>query len=124
MAETLEVVFVDLRERMLRAAQGMIVAQDEPGVVVLKTPWIEPNKKEPAWFASVQRKKNYVSWHLMPLYALPALHSRVPPELQKRMQGKSCFNFRTVDASLFDLLEKLTGECAAAYDKPVTARPH
>jgi hypothetical protein len=30
------------------------------------------------------------------------------PELKKRMQGKSCFNFKTVDEKLFKELAKLT----------------
>lgn len=124
MADSLEPVFAELRERMLRSSKGMNVAQDQPGSVVLKTLWNEPGKKEPAWFGAVQLKKNYVSWHLMPLYALPSLREGLSPDLEKRMQGKSCFNFKKVEPELFDMLERLTAECAAAYDAPVTAQPH
>jgi hypothetical protein len=124
MANSLESVFIELRERMLRASTGMNLAEDEPGNVVLETPWNEPGKKDPAWFGAVQLKKNYVSWHLMPLYALPPLRDGVPPELEKRMQGKSCFNFKKVEPELFDTLERLTVECAAAYATPVRAEPH
>ena len=124
MADTLELVFADLRERILRSSTGMNVAQDEPGNIVLKAPWNEPGKKDAAWFGAVQLKKNYVSCHLMPLYALPVLHKQVSPELQKRMQGKSCFNFKKLEPDLFDALERLTAECAAGYKEPVTARPH
>jgi hypothetical protein len=124
MADALEPVFVELRERLLRAGKDMILAQDEAGNVVLKTSWNEPGKNQPAWFGAVQLKKNYVSWHLMPLYALPTLRDGVPPELEKRMQGKSCFNFKKVEPELFDALERLTAECAAAYATPVTGRPH
>ena len=124
MADSLETVFVELRERMLRASKGMNLAQDEPGNVILKTPWNEPGKKDPAWFGAVQLKKNYVSYHIMPLYALPLLRDGVPPDLEKQMQGKSCFNFKKVEPELFDRLERLTVECAAAYTKPVTAQPH
>lgn len=124
MADSLEPVFADLRERMLRSSKGMEVAQDEPGNVVLKAPWNETGKKEPAWFGAVQLKKNYVSWHLMPLYALPALREGLSPDLEKRMQGKSCFNFKKVEPELFDALERLTCECAAAYTTPTSARTH
>ena len=124
MADSLEPVFVELRERMLRASRGMNLAQDEPGNLVLKTTWNEPGKKDPAWFGAVQLKKNYVSWHLMPLYAVPFVRDRVPPDLKKRMQGKSCFNFKKVEPELFDALEQLTAECAAAYAEPVAANPH
>jgi hypothetical protein len=124
MADALEPVFFELRERMLRASKGMNLAQDEPGNVVLKTPWNEPGKEDPAWFGAVQLKKNYVSCHLMPLYALPSLRDGMPPDLEKRMQGKSCFNFKKVEPELFDTLERLTAECASAYATPVAAQPH
>jgi hypothetical protein len=60
----------------------------------------------------------------MPLNALTSLRDGVPPDLQKRMQGKSCFNFKKVEPELFDILERLTAECAAAYAKPVARQPH
>jgi hypothetical protein len=31
------------------------------------------------------------------VYAVPALLRSVSPESKKRMQGKSCFNFTTID---------------------------
>ena len=124
MAEALELVFAALRERILRSSSGMNVAQDTPGNVVLKAPWNEPGKTEPAWFGAVQLKTNYVSCHLMPLYALPALREHLAADLQKRMQGKSCFNFKKVEPELFDALERLTAECAAAYAEPIATRPH
>jgi hypothetical protein len=40
------------------------------------------------------------------------------------MQGKSCFNFKKEEPELFDILERLTAECAAAYAKPVARQPH
>ena len=124
MAEGLELVFATLRETMLRAASSMNVSTDDPGNMVLKASWTEPGKKELAWFGAVQMKKNYVSYHLMPLYALPALRDRISPELQKRMQGKSCFNFKKVEPALFDALTQMTEECAGAYAAPTTAAPH
>ena len=48
MADDLLSVFDELRERMLRSSTGMDVAQNQPGKVVLKTPWIERGKKEHA----------------------------------------------------------------------------
>jgi hypothetical protein len=124
MANALEPVFDALRERMLKSSSGMIVAQDEPGNVVFKADWAESGKKEPAWFGAVQLKKNYVSCHLVPLYTLPSLREQVPPELEKRMQGKSCFNFKKVEPQLFDALDVLTAKCASAYAEPVAAKPH
>ena len=82
MAEALELVFAALRERILRSSSGMNVAQDTPGNVVLKAPWNEPGKTEPAWIGAVQLKTNYVSCHLMPLYALPALREHLAADLR------------------------------------------
>jgi hypothetical protein len=56
------------------------------------------------FFASAQVKKNYVSFYLMPVYMYPDLLKNISPELKKHMQGKSCFNFKKVEKSLFDEL--------------------
>jgi hypothetical protein len=120
----LEPTFSALREVMLRAGGTMTLALDERANVILKTAWNEPGKKEPAWFGAVQLKKNYVSYHLMPLYSVPSLLEQVPAALQTRMQGKSCFNFKKVDPDLLNALERLTAACAAAYMEPVAPNPH
>lgn len=44
----------------------------------------------------------------MPVYAMPALLDGLSPELGRRRQGKSCFNFTRVDETLFDELASLT----------------
>ncbi len=124
MREPLDEVFAALRDVMLRSSRGMLASRDEPRALTMTTPWNEPGKEEPAWFGAVQLKKNYVSYHIMPLYVLPSLLGRVSPDLEKRRQGKSCFNFKKVEPELFDALEQLTTECAAAYSKPVSAKPH
>ena len=51
----------------------------------------------PLFAAAVQIRKSYVSYHLMPVYMDPALLATVSPALRKRMQGKACFNFTTID---------------------------
>lgn len=124
MTTTLQAVFDALRERMLRARGSMDVATDEPGNLILKTPWLEPGKKEPAWFGAVQLKKNYVSYHLMPIYTAATLAEPIPEALRKRMHGKSCFNFKAIEPELFHALERLTGECAAIYANPATTEKH
>jgi hypothetical protein len=50
------------------------------------------HKGHPLEFARVRTGKAYVSFHLMPLYTVPA---PVSAELKKRMQGKTCFNFKS-----------------------------
>ncbi len=60
------------------------------------------------FFGAAQIKKNYVSFHLMPVYMYPDLLKNISPELKKYMQGKSCFNFKEIETSLFDELSQLT----------------
>jgi hypothetical protein len=65
-------------------------------------------KGGPMFFGAVVMFKGYVSYHLMPLYACPELAKMVSSDLKKRMQGKSCFNFRAPDEALFAELGELT----------------
>ena len=66
------------------------------------------------WFGAVRRGKRYVSIYLMPVYVDPSLMDGASAGLQKRMQGKSCFNFTSVADGLFDELDTLT---ARAYER-------
>ena len=52
------------------------------------------------WFGDVEIKRRYVSAHLMPVCVHPELLADVSDALRKRMQGKSCFNFSSTDATL------------------------
>jgi len=101
--------FVQLRALMLESAKGMIVAKDGPGGLVMHAPIPHPwDASKPMWFGAVQPMKNYVSYHLMPVYSNPVMQAKISPDLKKRMQGKSCFNFKTVDKVLFKELGTLT----------------
>jgi len=65
-------------------------------------------KGGPMFFGAVVAGKAYVSYHLFPLYACPEMGRMVSSNLKQRMQGKSCFNFRTLDEALFAELSVLT----------------
>ena len=69
-----------------------------------------PEKKgERIYFGAIKMGKAYVSFHLFPLYMNSELVSTISPTLKKRMQGKTCFNFRTIpEASLLKELKALT----------------
>jgi len=73
----------------------------------LDAPKPGPNKK-PMFFASAVINKNYVSFHLMPVYVHPELLEGISDGLRKRMQGKSCFNFKAVDEATLAELRQLT----------------
>jgi len=67
-----------------------------------------PANKQPLFFGAAAWKKNYVSVHLMPVYVNPSLLDGISADLRKRMQGKSCFNFKRLDEGLFQELKRLT----------------
>lgn len=100
-------VFLDLRAIMLPYARRMDCTIDRDDELSVNTKHIQKNGK-PLWFGGVQVKKRYVSYHLMPVYVNPQLLEGISPALKKRMQGKSCFNFTTSDAALFEELAALT----------------
>lgn len=112
MSDAFPEIFSTLRTLMLEAAPGMVVTQDTPTSFTLKTTWLEARTKEPAWFGWIAIKKSYVAYHIMPLYTLPALNDLVPASLEKRRQGKTCFNFKKADTELFDQISKLTKAAA------------
>ncbi len=80
----------------------------------LDTRKIYERNKKPIFFGAVQIKKNYVSFHLMPVYVYPELLDNLSEGLKKRMQGKSCFNFKKYDDELFNELKLLTKQ---GYEK-------
>lgn len=93
---------------VLRAyGEALITVTDVDDELYYDTPHVMNNRKN-LFFGAVQIKKSYVSYHLMPVYVFPELLESISPTLRKRMQGKSCFNFKTVDEELFEELEKLT----------------
>ena len=94
--------------------RDLILVHDEDDNYYLNTSFVMKNK-QPLFFGAVQIKKNYVSYHLMPVYVSPELLNDMTPALRKRMQGKSCFNFKTVDEPLFVELADLTIACLKSY---------
>ena len=76
------------------------------------------HKGHPMFFASIRLGKAYVSFHLLPLYMNPSLSGTISPALSKRMQGKTCFNFKTTpDAGLLTELERLTHAGFKSFDE-------
>ncbi|MBE0570931.1 MAG: hypothetical protein IH618_05235 [Ignavibacteriaceae bacterium] len=77
----------------------------------------DDKRKADIYFGAVQIKKNYVSYHLMPIYINPKLLDGISSELKKKMQGKSCFNFKVIDKSLLADLSELTKKSFEFYKK-------
>jgi hypothetical protein len=85
----------------------LVVTKDGPEGMALEVPGLEG--KPWGYVAGTRLGKRYVSFYLMPVYASPELKASISPELRRRMQGKACFNFTSVDEVLF---EELSGVAA------------
>ena len=107
-------VFAELKSIFKPYAKKMDIASDTGAYYLLNTRYIMKNK-QPLCFGGVRLGKNYVSFYLMSVYASPELLKTISPELKKRMQGKSCFNFKEADAKLFKELKALTKAGAAKF---------
>ncbi len=104
-------VFEELKKILQSHVPPLVATTDTPDNYYLNTAVPIVAKQPPGFFAAaVQIKKNYVSYHLMSVYVFPDLLENISDRLKKRMQGKSCFNFSTVDAPMFAELAQLTAE--------------
>ncbi len=109
-------VFAAIRAMLETLAPRLRVMADKPDNYYLNT--VSPSwKGKPLAFAAVQIKKNYVSYHLVPVYMNPSLLAGMSPELKKHMQGKGCFNFTEVDMILFMELAVLTTAGFREYER-------
>ena len=100
-------VFRGLKKIMAACEPELRATADEPRKYYLVTK-AKSWKSGPMFFGAVMMFKGYVSYHLMPLYACPELTKTLSADLKKRMQGKSCFDFRAPDEALFAELSELT----------------
>jgi len=109
-------MFTRLKALLTPYAPSLNVIHDEPGKYYLETGYSEKWKK-PLFFGSAIVQKNYVSFYLMPVYMFPDLLVGISPALKKRMQGKSCFNFKQEDEVLLTELEALTRQSFARFQQ-------
>jgi hypothetical protein len=83
----------------------MQVVQDNERGVYLNTHAVMKNG-QPLFFASIAINKGYVSFYVNPVDVYPDLLDDIGL-LKKRLQGKSCVNFRSVDDEQLDELRRL-----------------
>ena len=111
-----------LREILEPLRPKLVATRDEPGGLALEIPGLEG--KPWGYVAGIRRGKRYVSYYLMSAYADPMVMASMTPELRRRMQGKSCFNFTHVDEPLFAELGRITEttfEPHVAYARQIDA---
>jgi hypothetical protein len=114
--------FETLRAILKKHAGHLIVSKDTAKVYYIDAGYSETWKKD-IFFGSVRLGKSYVSYHLIPVYACPDLLEGLSLQLRKRMQGKSCFNFRTVTEEQAKELEDLTRRSVQRFRKVAGLRP-
>jgi hypothetical protein len=116
MADSFGEVFCALRGILQRHAGKLVVSENSPTRYCLEG-GLHPKHKKPMPIAWVEVGKNYVGFHHMGVYARPDLLKDISKKLKARMQGKSCFNFISVDEPLFAELEELTVRAFEAFQK-------
>ena len=107
--------FAALRAILEPHAKRMTVTVDKPGHYELASRTMTDRIGRPLFCASVQIDKNYVSYHLMPVYINKALRESLSPSLKKRMQGKSCFAFTAVEPEQLKELAAVTKKGIAGF---------
>jgi hypothetical protein len=100
-------VFARLKSLLRSHKASLVVVNDTRDYYYLNTRWVTKEGK-PIFFGAVWKGKGYVSYYLMPVYKCPGLMKRASAGLKKHQQGKSCFNFTTMDPALFRELSKIT----------------
>src|SRR5262245_43752868 len=92
-------IFGRLREILQKHAGALTVTTDASDHYCLTVDYSEKLKKgyPAAW---VKIGKGYVGYHFMPVYMFPKLRDGLSKKLRARMQGKSCFNFKSGDEAL------------------------
>jgi hypothetical protein len=125
MSPEFEAIFARLQAILQKHAGTFSVKDDTPGSYFLEgipgaatlRAWGGKVKRPTIPVAWVQVGKAYVSFHLMGIDGNPGLRDGISTELRARMQGKTCFNFKSSDEALFRELEGLTARGLAALRK-------
>ena len=102
---------------ILRNRRGNLTIEDQSPRPFCLVGGKHPRHKTPMPVAWTEVAKNYVSFHLMPVYGHPKRLETISPGLRARMQGKSCFNFKELDEALIKELDQLTAAGFAAFKK-------
>jgi hypothetical protein len=114
--DNFRIVFEQLKNILKPYAEKLTLTTDTSDTYYIDGPYSEKWKKQ-LFFGSAQVKKNYVSFYLMPVYMYPELLQDISPDLRKRMQGKSCFNFKKVEPKLFKELSDLTQKSVKKFQQ-------
>jgi hypothetical protein len=102
-----ELAFRGLRKVLKPYDKKLRVVKDDPGNYMSESKSVRYQGK-PVMFVSITIK-SYVALHIFPVYMYPDLLKGISPALKKRMQGKTCWNFKKAEEDLFAELGELVG---------------
>ena len=97
--ERLKAILAPYRDRLT-------FSKDGPEGVYVELPGYEGQPW--GYVGGTRLGKRYVSYYLMGVYGAPDLLESMSPDLRRRMQGKSCFNFTSIDDALLAELADIT----------------
>jgi hypothetical protein len=117
-------VFQRLRDVLAKHATDLAVSDDTSTKFCLEAAigpatlqaWGGKTKRARIPVAWVEVGRAYVSYHLMGI-ANPAVQSDMSNELKARMQGKTCFNFTSLDEDALKEIDRVTSSSIAAFKK-------
>jgi hypothetical protein len=125
MSKEFESIYGKLRAILQKHRGTLHVKDDTPACYRLEgsagpaslRAWGGKMKKPTIPVAWVQIRKAYVSYHLMGICGNAALRDSMSKALKARMQGETCFHFKSDDEALFRELEELTVRSIAGFKK-------
>jgi len=107
-------LFVALRDLLLAYKADLEVAHDQDDHVYANCTSTDAKGKA-QFFGAVKVSGRRHAFHFMPVYDFPDLLDAISPALKKRMQGKSCFNFDSLDPALLQELQMLIAQGVSRY---------
>ncbi|MBJ7514864.1 MAG: hypothetical protein JHC82_00985 [Stenotrophomonas sp.] len=107
-------LFAALRGLLLAYRSELSVVHDDDGHFYANCRNLDAKGKA-QFFGAVKLSGRKHSFHFMPVYDFPELLVDLSPALQKHMQGKSCFNFTSLDPAVRDELQGLVEQGASRY---------
>lgn len=107
-------LFASLRDLLLPYGGSLQIVHDENHHFYANCQQLDAKGKA-QFFGAVKVSGRIHAFHFMPIYDFPELLADISPELKKRMQGKSCFNFEAANPPLLDELRRLVEQGATRY---------
>ena len=107
-------LFSALRAMLLPHRSSLSVVHDDPEHFYANCARSDAKGKA-QFFCAIKVSGRKHLFHFMPVYDFPELIDTISPALKKRMQGKSCFNFESMDQDLVAELKGLVGQGVERY---------